>query len=104
METQTYKIKKIGDALVKAGFETLDEQAKLLGLPRSTTWTILRANHKKSGISPRIINRMLKSPRLPRSVRATILDYVEEKTEGSLGHNRKQQHCQSERQHNRSGH
>jgi hypothetical protein len=91
METHLCKIKKIGDALVAEGFEALDEQAEVLGLPRSTTWTILRANHKKSGISPRIISRMLKAPRLPRSVRTTILNYVEEKTEGSLGHNRKQQ-------------
>src|SRR5215831_8005508 len=91
METHSFKIKKIGDALVAVGFETLDAQAEVLGLPRSTAWTILHANHKKSGLTPRIISRMLRAPRLPRSVRAKILDYVREKTEGSLGHNRRQQ-------------
>ena len=45
------RIRNICDALVAAGFNTLAKQAKVLGLPRSTTWSILRGNHKKSGIS-----------------------------------------------------
>jgi preprotein translocase subunit SecB len=75
-------IQRIGDALVAEGFVTLDEQAKTLGLPRSTTWTILRANHKKSGLSAAIVNRILKSPQLPGPVRAKVLQYVEEKSAG----------------------
>jgi hypothetical protein len=59
------KIKNICDALVAAGFDTLDKQAEVLGLPRSTTWTILRGTHKKSGLSATLLTRMLKSLRLP---------------------------------------
>jgi hypothetical protein len=84
-------IQRIGDALVAEGFVTLCEQAKALGLPRSTTWTILRANHKKSGLSAAIVNRILKAPQLPGSVRAKVLQYVEEKSAGLHGHNKLQQ-------------
>ena len=38
---QRSKIREIGDALVTSGFSTLDEQAKVLGLCRSTVWTLL---------------------------------------------------------------
>jgi hypothetical protein len=48
---QAAKIRELGHALVDAGFLTLDEQSKALGLARSTTWTILRASHKGSGLS-----------------------------------------------------
>ena len=85
------RIQRIGDALVAEGFVTLGEQAKALALPRSTTWTILRANHKKSGLSAAIVNRILKAPQLPGSVRATVLQYVEEKSAGLHGHNKLQQ-------------
>ena len=87
----SFPIQRIGDALVAEGFVTLDEQAKALGLPRSTTWTILRANHKKSGLSAAIVNRILKAPQLPGSVRAKVLQYVEEKSAGLHGHNKLQQ-------------
>ena len=55
---QTLKIRELGDALISEGFVTLDEQALALGLCRSTTWTILKANHKSSGLSATVINRM----------------------------------------------
>jgi hypothetical protein len=84
-------IRKICDALVTSGFNTLDKQAEVLGLPRSTTWTILRGNHKKSGLSATLVAKMLKSPRLPASVRAKILEYAEAKADGRCGHNPKQQ-------------
>src|SRR5437762_2811307 len=87
----SFTIQKIGDALVKEGLVTLDQQAQALGLSRSTTWYILRANHKKSGLSAAILNRMLKAPRLPGSVRARVLEYVEEKSAGLYGHNKLQQ-------------
>jgi hypothetical protein len=70
---QTSKIRELGEALVASGLRTLDEQAKALGLPRSTTWTILRANHKASGLSATVINQTLSAPQLPPLVRATIL-------------------------------
>ena len=40
---QARKIRELGDALVLHGFRTLDQQAKALGLGRTTAWTILKA-------------------------------------------------------------
>src|SRR5882724_6135272 len=73
---QAHKIRELGDALVAAGYNSLDQQAKTLGLPRSTTWTIIRAGHKSSGLSAAVINRILSTPQLPSEVRARILEYV----------------------------
>jgi len=87
---QSSKIKELGDALVTAGFVTLDGQARALGLPRSTTWTILKANHKASGLSATIINRMLTAPQLPALARARLLEYIAEKTAGLYGGSRRQ--------------
>ena len=56
---------------------------------RSTTWAILQANHKGSGLSGAIIKRMLLEPRLPDAARVKILEYVQEKTAGHYGHSRK---------------
>src|SRR6266498_2970458 len=77
---QSSKIREIGDALVAMGLLTLDEQAKALGLGRSTAWTILQASHKGSGLSAAVVNQMLAAPQLPPLVRAVILEYVDEKT------------------------
>ena len=95
--SQVEKIREIGEALVSSGLVTLDEQAEALGLCRSTTWTILQANHKNSGLSATVINIMLDSPRLPPAVRATILEYVEEKIAGRYGHGRQQRSRFAER-------
>ena len=82
---QATKIRELGEALIASGVVALDAQTKALGLSRSTTWTILKANHKSSGLSATIINRMLAAPQLPPLVRAKILEYVEEKTAGLYG-------------------
>src|ERR1700730_627048 len=58
---QSSKIREIGEALITAGFFSLNAQAKVFGLPRSTAWTILSAKHKGTGLSARIICRMLSS-------------------------------------------
>jgi hypothetical protein len=82
---QSSKIREIGEALVAAGYVALDEQAAVLGLCRSTTWTILNATHKNSGLSAATINRILAAPQLPTIVRAKIHEYIEEKTNGLYG-------------------
>lgn len=82
---QAAKIKQLGDALVAAGYRSLDRQAKALGLSRSTTWTILKANHKSSGLFATIVKRMLVSPNLPPRVRQTLCEYIEEKRAGLYG-------------------
>ena len=82
---QASKIREIGNALTTAGIVSLDAQAKALGLPRSTAWTILSAEHKGTGISARIICRMLNSEPLPLLVRAKIVEYAKEKAAGIYG-------------------
>src|SRR6266516_7243909 len=87
---QSSKIREVAEAVKSAGFLTLDEQAKALGLSRSTAWTIRKASHKASGISASIINRMLAAPELPPLARTKILEYVEEKAAGLYGGSRSQ--------------
>ena len=82
---QSFKIIEIGEALITAGFVSLDAQAKALGLPRSTAWTILSATHKGTGLSARIICRILSSGELPASVRMKVLEYAQEKAAGIYG-------------------
>jgi hypothetical protein len=65
-------------------------QAKALGLCRSTTWTLVKGCHKASGLSARLIKRMLASPELPPPVRERIHEYVRERLEGVYGHNKMQ--------------
>jgi hypothetical protein len=85
---QSAKIRQLGEALVASGYRGLDDQAKALGLSRSTTWNILKANHKSSGLSAAIINRMLAAPGLPPHVRLKIFEYIEEKSAGLYGDER----------------
>jgi predicted DNA-binding protein (UPF0251 family) len=87
---QARKISELGEALVLQEIRTLDQQAEALGLSRSTAWTILKANHKASGLSAAVINSMLAAPRLPALVREKILEYIDEKAEGWYGHNKTQ--------------
>lgn len=87
---QIVKLKEIGEALRASGYRTLDSQAQALALCRSTAWTVLQANHKSSGLSAVVVNRMLAAPELPSGVREKILEYVEEKGAGLYGHCPKQ--------------
>lgn len=87
-DRQSSKIKELSDALIAAGYVSLDEQATALGLSRSTTWTILKAKHKNYGLSSALITRILKRPELPRRVRAKLIEYVQEKASGFYGHNK----------------
>ena len=85
---QADKIRELRMTLSAAGFVTLNSQANVLGLPRSTTWAILKGNHKHSGLSATVINRMLAAPQLPLLVRTKIVEYVDEKLAGSYGHSK----------------
>ena len=85
---QSAKIRELGEALISDGLLTLDDQAKALGLPRSTTWTILKGSHKGSGLSATIINRILGARQLPAAVRDKVIEYVEDKAAGCYGHSR----------------
>jgi hypothetical protein len=85
---QSARIRELAAGLAASGFISLDQQARALGLSRSTAWTILKGNHKASGLSAAIISRMLSSPALPPLARATLLTYIEEKLAGLYGHNK----------------
>jgi hypothetical protein len=87
---QVTRINELDAALAASGLFTLDEQARALGLSRSTAWAVLKANHKSSGLTAATISRMLSLPELPPRARATILTYVEEKLAGLYGHNKEQ--------------
>jgi hypothetical protein len=88
---QSAKIRQLGQALIDAGLRTLDAQADALGLRRSTAWTILKTRHKGTGLSAAIIERMLRSSKLPPRARAILVEYVEEKSFGLYGGSRRQQ-------------
>jgi hypothetical protein len=87
---QAAKIRELGQSLIDAGFVTLDQQSEALGLARSTTWTILRASQKGSGLSAAVINRMLLSLELPPLARRKILEYTTAKLAGVYGGSRTQ--------------
>jgi hypothetical protein len=84
---QTTKISEVAESLLEAGYRNLPEQASVLGLPRSTTWTILQAKHKNYGLSAAVIKQMLAQPELPSLVRAKICEYIREKRAGVYGDN-----------------
>jgi hypothetical protein len=84
---QCAKIAELRLALLNSGFVTLDGQAKVLALSRSTTWVILKCEHK-AGLSASVINRMLNSPALPPAVRQVIEEYVKARLAGDYGHSR----------------
>ena len=68
----------IADALIASGYTSLDQQARALGLSRSTAWTIVHAKHKVDRLSAKVSARMLKNPRLPPLVRAAFQQYLAE--------------------------
>ncbi len=77
---------ELREALIATGHLHLDDQASVLGLSRSTTWTIMRAKHKNSGLSASVIKQMLAQPQLPALARIRIYEYVEDKSLGRYGH------------------
>ena len=83
---QCSKIAELRWALEQSGHHSLDKQASALGLGRSTTWAILQASHKGSGVSGSVIKRMLRSPALPPAAKKWIAEYVSEKLSGAYGH------------------
>jgi hypothetical protein len=83
---QSAKIRELAFALARVGMVGLDQKAAVLGLRRSTAWSLLKANYKGSGLSAGLIKRMLASPDLPKGARAVLLDYIAEKSMGAYGH------------------
>jgi len=74
------KLRDIGDALVAAGYATLDEQAKALGIKRSTAWYIVNGKNKLDRLSEKTTKRILANPDTPPSVRTIIQQYLAERS------------------------
>jgi plasmid maintenance system antidote protein VapI len=76
----TVRLREIGDALIAAGHETLDDQAKALGVKRSTAWNIVNGKNKLDRLSEKTTKRILANPNTPPSVRAIIRQYLAERS------------------------
>ena len=72
-------IQHIADALINAGYISLDEQAKALGLSRSTAWTIVKRKHKIGRLNAKTTRCILANPDTPVSVRAIIHSILDRK-------------------------
>jgi DNA-binding CsgD family transcriptional regulator len=76
---RTIPVQHIAAALVGAGYTSLDEQARVLGIHRATTWTIMRNKHKLGCLNARTAERMLANPELPTCIRDVLHQYATEK-------------------------
>lgn len=72
-------VQHLADALVGAGYGSLDEQAKALGIHRATAWTIIKAKHKLGYLNAKTTERMLANPELPLCIRDVLQRYVAER-------------------------
>jgi len=70
------ELERISEALVSSGYISLDDQAKALGVVRSTAWTIVNNKHKLGRLSVKTINRILSNPDTPPKVRTVVQEYV----------------------------
>ena len=87
---QARKIEDLRKAVCAGGPVSLSEHAELLGLGRSTAWTLLKRPYKNSGLTAGVIKRMLASPKLSQGAHAILIEYIEEKANGLYGHSRPQ--------------
>jgi hypothetical protein len=84
---QASKIAALRETLICCGYDSLDKQAQILNLSRSTAWHLLNGHYKASGLSAGMIKRILSSPTLPDRTREVVHEYVQEKLGGTYGHN-----------------
>jgi hypothetical protein len=75
---RTIPVQDIADALIKAGYKSLDGQAKALGIHRATTWTIIKTKHKLGHLNAKTTERILANPELPLCIRDVLQRYAAE--------------------------
>jgi len=75
------ELERISEALISAGYMSLDEQAKALGLGRSTAWTITKNKHKLGRLSAKTIDRILANPQTPPAVRVVVQQYLAKRSD-----------------------
>jgi len=90
---RTVPVQHIADALVRAGYVSLDEQAKALGIHRATAWTIIKTKHKLGYLNATTTERMLANAELPQCIRDVLQRYVAERP--SLGRRSKRRITQA---------
>ena len=76
---RTVPVQHIADALIEAGYTSLDEQAKALGIHRATAWTIIKTKHKLGYLNAKTTERMLANPELPQCIRDVLQRNVAER-------------------------
>ncbi len=76
---RTIPVQDIADALIKAGYKSLDGQAKALGIHRATTWTIIKTKHKLGHLNAKTTERILANPELPLCIRDVLQRYAQPK-------------------------
>jgi hypothetical protein len=70
------ELERISEALISSGYTSLDEQAKALGVHRSTAWVIIKKKHKLGRLSAKTIDRILGNSQTPPAVRTLVQQYV----------------------------
>jgi hypothetical protein len=65
-------IQLVADALIREGYDCLDDQAKALGLNRSTVWNIMKTKHKLGRLNNKTVRIILANPSTPASVLVII--------------------------------
>jgi hypothetical protein len=83
---QAETFRALRQALIANGIDSINEQARVLCLPRSTAWFVLQSNHKWRGLNAAQVMRMLRSQCLPDDVRRVVVRYVHERAQGAYGH------------------
>jgi hypothetical protein len=66
---------EIRKALVESGHTSLDDQARVLGLARTTAWTVITCQHKLGRLQLNTTMKILANPHLPPAVRAAVETY-----------------------------
>jgi hypothetical protein len=84
------ELERISEALVLSGYTSLDEQAKALGLGRSTAWTITTNKHKLGRLSAKTIDRILHNPQTPPAVRVVVQQYLAKRSDAVLRKRKRQ--------------
>jgi hypothetical protein len=74
----TSPFQQIAEALIEAGYKSLDAQAKALGIHRSTAWTIIKSRHKLGRLNTKTTQQILANPETPPAVRAVVEKYLAE--------------------------
>ena len=77
------RIQQISEALIASGYTSLDEQARALGIHRSTAWTIIKTKHKLGRLSAKTTSRILANPDTPPMVRVVVQRYLAERSDAT---------------------